>query len=325
MRAFLFSLFVAVSATAAPVITSVTPNTGAVAGSSITINGSGFNQPEVLIGSVRATIITIAGSTAIMANTPPLLPGTYDVTVNQSDGSTTAKAAFTVPGDSGPFEPILLPVFSPPMHGAFGSLFVTDARAFATTEQPVNVYGMLAQCFHTTPSPDPLITQIPGGSEVLFPACSPSTARLVYVAQNQAQNITFNDRVTDNTRIASNLGTEIPIVRGSRMTNNKITLLNVPIDGRYRNTLRIYALRPTVVFVTTVGTPMPIQLQPGASIFEPAYAPFTDFPVPVDPGSTGTMTVTIEQPQDIVAGPPMWAFITVTNNETQQITTITPD
>ena len=77
--------------------------------------------------------------------------------------------------------------------------------------------------------------------------------------------------------------------------------------------------------MTTVGQPIPVQLQPGKNIFEPAYAQFTDFPVPVDPRSTSTIQVTIEQPQDIIAGPPMWAFITVTNNETQQITTITPD
>ncbi len=328
MRAFLLSLCVAVSASAAPVITSVTSK-AAVAGSAITINGSGFNQPDVLVGSARAVIITVVGSSTIQAVTPPLLPGTHDITVNQPDGSATAKAAVTVPGDTGPFEAILLPVFSD-VHGAFGSVFVTDARAFATTDQSVNIYGAFAMCGigdGIEPKPvDPLIVTIPGGTKWnLGATCSNWPARVLYVAADQSHDVTFNERVTDITRTSSSLGTEIPIVRSSRMTNGKITLLNVPIDGRYRNTLRIYALKPTVVYVTTVGSPIAVQLQPGNSIFEPAYAQFNQFPVPVDPGSTGSITVTIEQPQDIVAGPPMWAFITVTNNETQQVTTITPD
>jgi hypothetical protein len=40
------------------------------------------------------------------------------------------------------------------------------------------------------------------------------------------------------------------------------------------------------------------------------------------------MTVLIDVPRDVggvhIPGTPLWAFITVTNNETQHITTITP-
>lgn len=337
---FLLSLVLAASASAAPVITSVTPNVGTVAGgTAVTIKGSGFanciicSPPPVIdvyFGNVHAGSVIATDSSTLTIAAPALLPGTYDVIVSQGDGSATAKQAFSVPGDTGPFETILLPIFTPPVHGAYGSLFVTDARAFATSEQRVNVYGAFSICGSgIVPEPlpsDPLVITIAGGTEWhLATECSQSPGRLLYVPKEQAQGVTFNERVTDTTRTSSSLGTEIPVVRSSQMTNGRIVLLDVPIDGRYRNTLRIYALRPTVVLVTTVGQPIPIELKPGANIFEPAYAQFTDFPVPVDPGSAGTIQVTIEQPQGIVAGPPMWAFITVTNNETQQITTITPD
>jgi len=327
MRAFVVSLFVAVSAAAAPVITSISPRSGTVAGGTVvTIKGSGFVSSATVSFStenqIPAANVTFVDSSTIQATTPPLLPNRYSVSVRQSDGLALALTVFTVTGDpSEGFESILFPIFSGPIDGAFGSRFVTDAHAVATTEAPVTIDGFNVGC----PGPGTMLT-VPGGTDVaLSTGCFDfPPARILYVAKDQARNVTFNDRVTDITRTASSLGTEIPIVRSSRMTNGKIVLPNVPIDSRYRLTLRIYALRPAVVFVTTVGQQQPVTLAPGGT-FTPAYAQFTSFPIPIDNGSSGSITVTIEQPQDIIAGPPMWAFITVTNNQTQQITTITPE
>ncbi|HSP13402.1 MAG TPA: IPT/TIG domain-containing protein [Thermoanaerobaculia bacterium] len=340
-RSFVLLLFLAASASAQPVITSITPNTGKVAGGSVvTINGSGFTTciicsppapPNVLFAGTTARSVTLVDSTTLRVVTPPLLPGAFDVTVDQFGGRKTNPEAYTVSGDpSDGFESVLLPVYSKPVFGAFGSEFHTLATVSnKMDQQQVNVYGADSSCTAVIPAPvSPLSPMIlnPDGQTVILPVnCSNWPARLFYVPKDQAQQVTFNDRVLDVTRTQSSNGTEIPIVRSAGMTSGRIVLLNVPIDGRYRNTLRIYALRPTVAFVTTVGEPHAVVVQPGSNIFEPAYAQFSDFPVPVDPGSRSTIRVVIEQPQDIIAGPPMWAFITVTNNETQQITTITPD
>jgi hypothetical protein len=65
-----------------------------------------------------------------------------------------------------------------------------------------------------------------------------------------------------------------------------------------------------------------IELRPGANIFDPSYAQFSDFPVGV-----GEVKVQI-QASHIILSPPVsysiWAFVSVTNNETQHITTVTP-
>lgn len=60
--------------------------------------------------------------------------------------------------------------------------------------------------------------------------------------------------------------------------------------------------------------------------FHPSYAAFTDFPNPATfPGDKFTVLVGIARgPGNVIPPPtPLWAFITVTNNETQHITTIT--
>src|SRR4029079_2494913 len=122
------------------------------------------------------------------------------------------------------------------------------------------------------------------------------------------------------------------IVRALKSNPNRIVLLGVPIDGRYRSTLRVYAATPMQVTVTIGGASIPLQLQAGRTLFEPAYAQFSDFPMPVEPTGGGeTIRVIVDGPpgpagpSPIIPGLPIWAFITVTNNQTQQITTISPD
>jgi IPT/TIG domain len=316
---------------AAPVATSISPKSGPTAGGTVvTITGSGFSNciicsppvpPQVFFGSTIAANIRIIDSTTLVVTTPPLFPATYDVTVNQFDGSTTLRQAFTVTGEiSDSFERILIPVYTPPVHGAFGSEFHTIAFAGNKAEPPVTVYGIDPSCLPIDPPPSPFAPEmIPGGTDIPLPSdCSNWPARFFYVPKAQAAALTFNDRVFDISRSALSNGTEIPIVRSDRFTN-RIVLMQVPIGGNFRNTLRIYAANPIIATVMIGGLQHIVPLQAGATMFDPAYATFSEFPVPVDPGSATTLRVTIDSPE------PVWAFITSTNNISQEITTISPD
>jgi IPT/TIG domain-containing protein len=330
-------LTLATSAFGAPVITSVNPSSGPISGgTAVTIRGTGFSTciicsppvpPAVFFGGTPAESVQLVDPTHLEAVAPRHLPGAVDVTVGQFDGSATLSNAFTFTGQAeDEFEIILLPVFSPPIQGAQGSQFHTIARAVTKSDSTrVQLYGIDLSCTHPAPPGMDVFTLVGKDLTYQLPICSPGPARLLYVPKGQAADLSMNVRVLDVTRQATSHGTEIPVVRAERMTSSRIVLIGVPISNRLRSTLRIYALRPAVVFVTTVGAPQAVPLQPGRNEFEPAYAQFTSFPIPIDRPDAGTINVTIEQPNGIIAGPPMWAFITVTNNETQQITTISPD
>jgi hypothetical protein len=96
----------------------------------------------------------------------------------------------------------------------------------------------------------------------------------------------------------------------------------VPTDPRFRNTLRLYSTRSSSLRVTVDGQPpVDVQLAAGADMFDPAYATYTQFPVGAE-----EISVTIEPTPNLlpVVPAPFWAFITVTNNDSQAITTITP-
>jgi len=152
---------------------------------------------------------------------------------------------------------------------------------------------------------------------------SGNPGRFLSIRRDAIDSLAMNLRVHDVTRDALNYGTEIPFVRESQFAINRISFVGVPTDPRFRNTLRIYTTAPGDVLVT-VGNRPPVRVAlTGGSLFEPGYGIFTDFPT-----GTAPVRVTIETDPDIVTllpiEVPLWAFITVTNNETQVISTITP-
>lgn len=230
-----------------------------------------------------------------------------------------------------PSDRILLPILTPPVHGAYGSEFHTDLRIVNTSDDPVFLLGIDAKCNGFC------FPHLPGQPYILEPnseiepdevILNGTPGRFVIVASAEVGALSMNLRVHDETRGGLNFGTEIPIVRMRDFAINKLDLIGVPTDPRFRNTLRIYAESPIDVLVT-VGNrpPVTVHLTGGITIgnldfSKPAYAMFTNFPTGFAP-----VRVTIETNPGFALHPfeiPIWAFITVTNNETQAITTITP-
>ena len=152
-------------------------------------------------------------------------------------------------------------------------------------------------------------------------------------------DIWFQLRVRDLTRQAESAGTEIPIVRTRNLLDRTAQLLDIPIDSRFRTHLRLY-LHPngnpdgrfvlrlfrteeggneTLVEERRVTVPLPVLL-----LIYTGY-PVGQLLVPdlfrgVDCGSC-RVRVEIDPEGE---GVRYWAFVSVTNNETHEITTISP-
>lgn len=240
-----------------------------------------------------------------------------------------------------PSERLLLPILTPPVHGAFGSEFHTDLRIHNDSDDVVFLLGMPAGCtFICLPSLFPLVLdphQEIGPDDI---ALNGTPGRFIFVAKDQVSLLSMNLRVHDVTRGGQNFGTEIPIVRESEFRTDRIVFVGVPTDARFRNTLRIYGESPVDVLVT-VGNQAPVRVKlaggfsfPTASIafpefFTPSYAAFSSFPTGSPIGSAPVRVTVEADPGFIIISllpfeTKLWAFITVTNNDTQAITTITP-
>jgi hypothetical protein len=339
-RSLLALAFISITASAQVTVTSVTPSSGPTSGGTVvTIRGTGFEYrigsptlpPGVYFGGTEAVEVDLVDETTIRAVAPPHPGATVNVGVDSFGGGGVLQNAFTytVDVDDDHFETILLPILTPPVKGAFDSEFHTTllASSARTSYRTVHLYGLRAECLpppRQCNAPDPLTPlRLPYAEAVpLRVVMSGTPGRFIYVPEGELHRLSLNLRVQDVTRAALNFGTEMPIVRERDFQTNRIVLLGVPADPRFRNTLRIYSTRATSMRVT-VGEhpPFDIFLPAGRDMFEPAYASFVDFPP-----TSGPVDVTIEPTPNMlpVVPPPFWAFITVTNNETQLITTITP-
>jgi hypothetical protein len=353
MRAsrLLFAFLVAASSAAAgPVITSVTPSHGPASGGwTVVIQGTGFSNdcsicsapflpPDVFFGSTRSDSVSFIGATELRAVAPPHAAGAVSVTVTQDLGETfTLPDAFTYVDDLyDAFDPILFPIFSPPVHGQGGSEFVTTATVWNKTAHTASLYGMDACDFDPPTDPKAPFLLGPGLLEQdLFPECSATPGRLFFVPKGDT-SLAAGLRVWEVTRQNENHGVQIPVVRRKDFIDDHlIGLLSVPNNPKFRLTLRVYGLNrgATTVTMFIIGSDGHVlnfkqfPLLHTNDPFSPSYAVFTDFPDPARPGADKLIVMVgiAFGPGDIVPPPtPLWAFITVTNNETQHITTITP-
>jgi IPT/TIG domain len=293
-------------------------------GARVVIRGTGFSNncnicsppfapPTVTFGTAPAKEVTFIDSTTLEAVTPSQLPGSTIVSVGNRDGSGNAQfAGFTYFGQmTDVFEPLLFPVFTAPVRGAFGSEFRTTARVFPLAA-PLLLYGQDVRCYLVDPPFGPEVPVFVDQEAILLPDCNRTTGRILWTHKETAKVLAANIRVADVSIAATSHGTEIPVVRAHEFTTGPIALLGVPSDPRFRVKLRIYSLAQTSGPVSIEGYGQ-VFLAPGQDQWQPSYAEIGDLP--------RTLTRVYIHPTGSI---PLWAFITVTNNETQQITTITP-
>jgi hypothetical protein len=352
--AVVLAIVVSFGMAASPVITSVTPSEGPVVGGmTVLIRGSGFSDnciicsppfatPRVHFGLTEAASVEFIDASTLRAVTPPHIPGVVSITVSQHDGSDpnnfTMPDAFAYVGDVfDGFDPILFPIFSPPVHGQSGSEFRTTARLWNKGLSTVTFYGLDTLCTLIDPPIDPSV-QYPlhprSPTLNLFPECSQAPARLFYVPRGDT-SFAASLRVWEVSRQSENHGVEIPVVYRKDFSQESIALLDVPNDPKFRLTLRIYGLNRGTDFVNVtiassnnqVGVLHQLPLLHSSDPFVPSYTVFTDFP-PRAVIDSEELTVLVEVPRGpggvVIPGSAIWAFITVTNNETQHITTVTP-
>jgi hypothetical protein len=330
----------------------ITPNVGPVAGGTeVTIIGSFGScpivppciNPQVLFGGVQATSVhEITGG--VIAVTPPHAPGIVDVELRGFAGTTVATlpSAYTFHGlgvpDPSAYTPLLIPlIFQGP--GAFGSQWFTEAIAYNESETAVTPLNpdVISTCPpNVSPCPSPAFAA-KSWAEFHHGPNQPAGA-VVWIPRSQEKDLHFALHVRDLSRATDHHGTEIPVVREHELLD-AVHLLNVPVTSGFRHTLRVYdlgftdsrrvsvaAYSPTNELIASTTLDLsaadegclggPVGCTPNL----PRYGTVSDI---VPPAAAGSEAIRLEI-RSIDTGMRLWAFVSVTNNSTQQITTITP-
>ena len=326
-------------------IHSATPDSGPLSGGTVVTLAGEFNfsgiadpcaGPQVLIGGVNADVLSY-DETAIVVKTPPYVAGRFDVTVDRCGARGSLKNGFTYFNENEPkWEAILLPVYlQADLPGAFGSVWRTTLAGFNTGGDVAFTSRPDFKC--AFPSPDaavPCFQLVRHGSfEPLVTTDQHQPGRMVYVeAIDDVKRVRFNLRVNDKSRESATLGTELPVVYEDDAVGpfNQIVLLNVPLGEPYRQKLRIYRLD------AGAATPINLFFNEGENslgvrtvgiVSEPAVGGYVLYPGYVELDLNNLPELAGHSRTDIqisVTQGRYWAYVSVTNNNTQQVTHVTP-
>jgi len=282
----------------------------------------------VKIDGVDAPVIS-KGNGELLVHAPPHDPGVVDVVVQGDAGTFTRTAALNYFAWTGAYDPafferVLVPVFfSGP--GAFDSQWRTELAVH--NGNPFTLMQGSDGLF-MTPCMPVCDVRLAGGASQVVNGSNIATGVVQFLPRQATPQLDFSLLVRDVSRDATDFGTSVPVVREAEMFTRTFSLVNVPSDPRYRIGLRLYAY-------DTIPTTMAIgisALQGGQS------AGFTVTLLPAHEHAFLLIgNLLASAPQLIGNGPlriditPLepgtraWGYVSITNNETQHVTTIAPE
>jgi hypothetical protein len=310
-------------------------------------------KPVVRIGGKKAEVVESAtDGTSIKIKTPPNAGGTYDITFNPRESGSislgyiqipftqqtvTVNDAFTY--GKGGYERFLVPFYAKgEVPGAFGSRWVTELVGWNPHPFSVAVYQIPPDTL--PPLFDPPSSGWGAPLSSFRPQLSSSGPAFLHVAGSNP--LAFHLRVRDLSRQSESWGTEIPVISERKaFTGEPILLNDIPFGGDARVMLRIYD------FDGPTGGDIDVEVHfndgtgnlseqfalarvsfPGGAVQQYPPAPgyievdltseLAGFPLT---NNVTSLRVLVNSPH---VDKRLWAFISVTNNRTQQITTVTP-
>lgn len=210
--------------------------------------------------------------------------------------------------------------------GGYGSIWKSELHAFNRGTGPVTVLTSASLC---------ILGSCPTGRFVIPPGESreigSSEPTMLLVSDGVAGDLSLNARVFDESRNRVDWGTELPLV-STESVNHEFALLNVPVRSGFRLLLRLYESSgggDVEVLIRTRNAATGLIIKQTTVTLEGRFYedPFdfahTQLSLDDALGAEGEGFVHIE----VVALQPsrqIWGFVSVTHNETQHVTLVTP-
>ena len=231
------------------------------------------------------------------------------------------------------FTRLLIPVTAVAVPGANGSLWTTEWTVYNNSGDDLFIGGPFPFVNFSPMIQDNYIAARETRRFYLEEAARGFDGAFVYLPTATLDTVPMSLRVRDTSVNAQSYGTSIPVVRPSAF-KPRIDLIDIPTDPSYRTMLRIYSaaeeLQAVHVAVYTPAGDAPIEqydvtLIGGPEVgFEesprPAYAQLDVLSETVrNAGQKIRVEITAADGDE-----PVWAFVSISHNQTQQVTTVVP-
>lgn len=279
--------------------------------------------PQVTFGGAAATVVR-RSEDSVVAVAPDHAPGLADVVLTGQSGKTvTATQAYLYPHAQsdlgGEYERVFFPiVFEGP--GAHGSQWTTNNSV--RNDSPIRI--------------DTVNTTLPPYGTVQLPINSNNGGDFLWVPRGLEMLLGYSSHIVDRARRSLNAGTEIPVVK-MRQGSPRLSIVGVPLTAESRQTLRIFDLDAAEERLVRVNVMLPDReaLTIAATLTGvtvcvttpcyPVQATHAVINLDAVPELRGAGTADIEITTDSTRNDArLWALVSVTNNDTQHVTTYTP-
>jgi hypothetical protein len=347
---FCLFLFSAPLLFAQPTVTAVLPASGVTTGGDfVHIRGNGLHGSTQFCPGVSCASSVKFGDAfgRIVSNTvvevvaiaPPHAAGSVDITVSIT-GAPTPIVVTNAYGyrsrSNDELERILLPVAASGP-GPNAARFETEILITNAGDEAVPVSGAATHWLSgISPPPSPYVQPHTTGTFTdMLQQYAPNAhmGAFIYVPARMARDVITKVRVHDTSREATANGVEIPVVSDLDFVAT-VRLPGIPTDARFRSTLRVYAydtrnFGPVTLRVRdsadgTLLATVPVALNapaPEAQDLFPAAAKLSLDSIIAPLRSHPRLRIDIA---DSDAIRPIWGFVSITNNQTQEITLVTP-
>jgi Domain of unknown function DUF11 len=254
------------------------------------------------------------------------------------NGNNLQRVTLSV-GSAANWERVLFPIVASVIPGPGGAAWTTEIGALIRDDEvpdfaprPCEVFQV--PCFS---EPPPLRRQFDAFEHLLVPQ-DRIGGQYFYTRPEDARKFRFNARIYDDARVERTAGAEVPVVRDADFTSDVIALLNIPVLPQYRHTLRIYdadardgalvririyrggETEPRVDTVRALRTLVQRTTTTALLPTHPAYAQ-EELSQLLPLEGLEPLRVEIEP---VTPGVRLWAFVSVTNNDTHHVTVVTP-
>jgi hypothetical protein len=208
-----------------------------------------------------------------------------------------------------PEEPVafLVPIVAEKVSGGFGSIWSTELLAFNASATEKFITDYLSGSIRVNQSVPPSSTV----NVTLFRRDGGE-----YFISSYPKSITLQARVFDESREELNWGTHLPVIEWDVEKGNEFWFVRVPTADPFRHSVRAFRARPARrsfgCAITTLETNEPLAERSDDAYGSSAWHSFDVAEI------AGREAVRIE----VTSDSPIWAMVSVTNEETQFVTII---
>jgi hypothetical protein len=283
-----------------------------------------FTAPQVFFGDVASPHVTLVDATNVKAVAPAHVTGIVSLTVRDNGAVFSSSRQFVF---ESLLEEIIIPIAFQPINASFGTRWVSEVSVYNDSDDVVPIDAQICYFIGLAhPCSSPARRVQPHSSMSIEQLSAYASEPLIgfLPPADHADRLHFTVRLHETSRDPDGPGTEIPVIRSRDFQKNQVLLPSIPTNVRFRSTLRVitrwYAVTVRVKDDTT-----------GQLLSEQTIQRF----LPTDIDTLGT--VTFNDPLaasgvrahekvriEVESQSPVWAMLTLTDNETQRVQIFTP-